>query len=155
MLRAGNVYLIAGGGSNVTVQVGPSGSIMVDSKAGPLTDEVLAEIKKIALSTKPVQYCSTRAPIRSRWRERSGGQGARLGQHVDHHQHARWIADRRQGMLAHDNVASRMTHLPASAAPSETFIGREKEFYFNGEPVFMYRAHRAHRWRQHRLLPSL
>jgi hypothetical protein len=52
----GNVYLIGGGGSNVTVQVGPSGSIMVDSKSGPLTDKVLAEIKKISLSSKPVQY---------------------------------------------------------------------------------------------------
>jgi cyclase len=47
-------------------------------------------------------------------------------------------------ILAHDNVAGRMSHLPASAAPSETFIGREKEFYFNGEPVFMYHVPAAH-----------
>jgi len=37
-----------------------------------------------------------------------------------------------------------MTDLPVSAAPSETFVGREKEFYFNGEPVFMYHVPNAH-----------
>jgi glyoxylase-like metal-dependent hydrolase (beta-lactamase superfamily II) len=47
-------------------------------------------------------------------------------------------------VLAHDNVASRMSHLPASAAPSETFVGREKEFFFNGEPVLMYHIPAAH-----------
>ena len=53
----GNVFVMAGGGSNVTVQVGPSGSIMVDSKSGPLTDKVLAEIKKIAALNKPSSTC--------------------------------------------------------------------------------------------------
>jgi cyclase len=140
----GNVYLIGGGGSNVTVQVGPSGSIMVDSKSGPLTDKVLAEIKKISLSSKPVQYLlNTSADA-----DHVGGNeaiGKALGSANT------WTIINTPGgsqtavqVLAHDNVASRMTHLPASAAPSETFVGREKEFYFNGEPVFMYHVPNAH-----------
>ncbi len=139
-----NVYLIAGGGSNVTVQVGPSGSIMVDSKSGPLTERVLAEIKKIAVSTKPVQYLlNTSADA-----DHIGGNEALtkvLGSANT------WTIINTPGgsqtavkILAHDNVAGRMSHLPASAAPSETFIGREKEFYFNGEPVFMYHVPAAH-----------
>ena len=140
----GNVYLIAGGGSNVTVQVGPSGSIMVDSKSGPLAEKVLAEIKKISQSTKPVRYLlNTSADA-----DHIGGNeaiGKALGSANT------WTIINTPGgsqsavkVLAHDNVASRMSHLPANAAPSETFVGREKEFYFNGEPVMMYHIPAAH-----------
>jgi glyoxylase-like metal-dependent hydrolase (beta-lactamase superfamily II) len=140
----GNVYLIAGGGSNVTVQVGPSGSIMVDSKSGPLTDKVLAEIQKIALSDKPVRYLlNTSADA-----DHIGGNEAIAK--VLGSANTWTIINTPSGsqsfvkVLAHDNVATRMTHLPAAAAPSETFIGREKEFYFNGEPVLMYHVPAAH-----------
>jgi glyoxylase-like metal-dependent hydrolase (beta-lactamase superfamily II) len=140
----GNVHLIAGGGSNVTVQVGPSGSIMVDSKSGALAGTVLAEIKKLAPTSKPVRYLlNTSADA-----DHMGGNEAItkvLGSANT------WTIINTPGgsqtavkVLAHDNVASRMSHLPASAAPSETFVGREKEFYFNGEPVFMYHVPNAH-----------
>jgi cyclase len=139
-----NVYLIAGGGSNVTVQVGPSGSIMVDSKSGPLTEKVLSEITKIAQSNKPVRYLlNTSADA-----DHIGGNEA-MGKSLGSAN--TWTIINTPGgsqtavkVLAHDNVASRMSHLPASAAPSETFIGREKEIYFNGEPVLMYHIPAAH-----------
>jgi glyoxylase-like metal-dependent hydrolase (beta-lactamase superfamily II) len=140
----GNVYLIGGGGSNVTVQVGPSGSIMVDSKSGPLAEKVLAEIKKISRSTKPVRYLlNTSADV-----DHIGGNeaiGKALGSANT------WTIINTPGgsqtavkVLAHDNVAGRMSHLPPAASPSETFVGREKEFYFNGEPVMMYHIPAAH-----------
>ena len=47
-------------------------------------------------------------------------------------------------IIAHDNVLKRMTKTPVVAWPSETFVGREKEFFFNGEPVFMYHVPAAH-----------
>jgi glyoxylase-like metal-dependent hydrolase (beta-lactamase superfamily II) len=37
-----------------------------------------------------------------------------------------------------------MNHLPSTAWPTETFVGNEKEFYFNDEPVFMYHVPAAH-----------
>jgi glyoxylase-like metal-dependent hydrolase (beta-lactamase superfamily II) len=37
-----------------------------------------------------------------------------------------------------------MAKMPVSAWPTETFVGREKEFFFNGEPVFMYHVPAAH-----------
>jgi glyoxylase-like metal-dependent hydrolase (beta-lactamase superfamily II) len=37
-----------------------------------------------------------------------------------------------------------MSQVPITARPTETFIGREKEFYFNGEPVFVYHVPAAH-----------
>jgi glyoxylase-like metal-dependent hydrolase (beta-lactamase superfamily II) len=140
----GNIYLVAGGGSNVTVQVGSSGSIMVDSKSGAVAEKILAEIRKISHSTKPVRYLlNTSADA-----DHIGGNeaiGKALGSANT------WTIINTPGgsqsavkVLAHDNVASRMSHLPASAAPSETFVGREKEFFFNGEPVLMYHIPAAH-----------
>jgi glyoxylase-like metal-dependent hydrolase (beta-lactamase superfamily II) len=140
----GNVHLIAGGGSNVTVQVGPSGSIMVDSKSAGFAEKVLAEVEKLAPTSKPVRYLlNTSADVD----HIGGNEGIAkvLGSANT------WTIINTPGgsqtavkVLAHDNVASRMSHLPASAAPSETFVGREKEFYFNGEPVLMYHVPNAH-----------
>ncbi len=47
-------------------------------------------------------------------------------------------------IVAHDNVLSRMNTRPDSVWPTETFVGREKEIFFNGEPVLMYHVPSAH-----------
>jgi glyoxylase-like metal-dependent hydrolase (beta-lactamase superfamily II) len=136
--------VLAGGGGNVTVQVGPSGTIMVDSKTAPMTDTMLAEIKKIALSSKPVRYVlNTSADP-----DHVGGNESLakvLGSS------STWQIINTPGatqtavnIIAHDNVLARVNTLPSSAWPTETFIGNEKEFYFNGEPVFMYHIPAAH-----------
>ena len=140
----GNVYVLAGGGGNVTVQVGPSGSVMVDSKSAALTDKMLAEIKKLAMSTKPVRYVlNTSADA-----DHIGG-NENLAKVLG--SAANWQIVNTPGatqssvqIIAHDNVLSRMTKLPTTAWPTETFVGRDKEFYFNGEPVFMYHVPAAH-----------
>ena len=140
----GNVYLLAGGGGNVTVQVGPSGSIMVDSKSAALTERILSEIRKLSVSSKPVQYVlNTSADL-----DHAGGNeslarvlGSAASWQIINTPGATQTAVK---MLAHDNVLGRMSHLPAAAWPTETFIGREKEFYFNGEPVFLYHVPAAH-----------
>jgi cyclase len=140
----GSVYLLAGAGGNVVVQVGPSGALMVDSKSGPLTDRMLSEIKKLSLSTKPVRYLlNTSADA-----DHIGGNEALakvLGSATN------WQIINTPGatqtaiqIVAHDNVLNRMTKLPNAAWPTETFIGRERELYFNGEPVLMYHVPAAH-----------
>jgi cyclase len=140
----GNVYVIAGGGGNVTVQVGSSGAVMVDSKSAPLTDRMLAEIRKLSTSSKPVRYLlNTSADS-----DHIGGNESvakALGSS------ATWQIINTPGatqtavqILAHDKVLARVSSLPTTAWPTETFVGSEKEFYFNGEPVFMYHIPAAH-----------
>ncbi len=139
-----NVYLFAGGGGNVTVQVGPSGSIMVDSKSGPLTAKMLAEIDKLSTSGKPVRYVlNTSADA-----DHVGG-NEKLAEVLGSSHN--WEIVNTPGatqtgvkIIAHDKVLDRMSQLPVTARPTETFIGREKEFYFNGEPVFVYHVPTAH-----------
>jgi glyoxylase-like metal-dependent hydrolase (beta-lactamase superfamily II) len=140
----GDVYLLAGGGGNVLVQVGPSGSIIVDSKSAPLTERMLAEIKKLSASAKPVRYLlNTSADA-----DHVGGNenlakalGSASAWQIINTPGATQTAVK---ILAHDKVLPRMSRLPAAAWPGETYIGREKEFYFNGEPVFMYHVPAAH-----------
>ncbi len=50
----GNVYMIAGAGGNIVVQIGDMGVVVVDTGLEQNTDKVLAAIRK--LSDKPIQY---------------------------------------------------------------------------------------------------
>jgi glyoxylase-like metal-dependent hydrolase (beta-lactamase superfamily II) len=140
----GNVYLLAGGGANVVAQIGPSGGIIVDAKPAALTDRMLAAIATLSTPGKPVRYLlNTSADP-----EHVGGNAAvatALGSL------ANWTIINTPGasqtavqIIAHDNVLSRVSTLPSTAWPTETFVGAEKELYFNGEPVVMYHVPAAH-----------
>ena len=50
----GNVYLLAGAGANMAVQVGEDGVLLVDTGDGKATDQVIAAIRK--LSNKPIRF---------------------------------------------------------------------------------------------------
>ena len=50
----GNVYLLAGAGGNIAVQVGDDGVLLVDTGAAKMTDKVLAAIRQ--LSDKPIRF---------------------------------------------------------------------------------------------------
>jgi glyoxylase-like metal-dependent hydrolase (beta-lactamase superfamily II) len=50
----GSVYLLAGAGSNITVQVGPDAVMVVDSNDAAMSQKVLAAIR--TLSPAPIRY---------------------------------------------------------------------------------------------------
>ncbi len=50
----GNVYLLAGAGANMAVQVGEDGVLLIDTGDGKATDKVIAAIRK--LSNKPIRF---------------------------------------------------------------------------------------------------
>ena len=140
----GRIFLLAGAGANVTVQVGSSGALIVDSKLGASTDRILAEVRRLSPTSKPLRYIlNTSADP-----DHVGGNeslakalGSATSWQIINTPGATQTAVQ---IIAHDKVLSRMDKLPTTAWPSETFVGREKEFFFNGEPVFMYHVPHAH-----------
>ena len=49
-----NIYMLVGAGGNITMQVGEDGILLVDTQYAPLSQKILAEIRKI--SDKPIHY---------------------------------------------------------------------------------------------------
>ena len=49
-----DLYMIAGAGANIAVQIGQDGVIVVDTGTGTKTEQVLAEIRK--LTQQPIRY---------------------------------------------------------------------------------------------------
>ena len=50
----GNVYMLAGAGANVAVQIGDEGVVVVDTGAAPMREKVLAAIRQ--LSNKEIRW---------------------------------------------------------------------------------------------------
>jgi len=150
----GNVYLLAGAGGNITVQAGKSGVLVVDTGTAPMTEKILAAIRK--LSDKPVRYVINTSVDG----DHTGGNenfakafGSATAVSVQNTPGS--SATQTVQIFAHDNVLVRMSApsggkpggppaMPDTAWPSETYVGDSKELYFNGEAVLMYHVARAH-----------
>src|SRR5262249_7072210 len=114
-----NVYMIVGAGSNITVQTGSDGVLVVDAEYAPLSDKILAAIR--TLSKGPIRYLVNTTydadhtggnePIRKAGATIAGGNVA--GD----------IQDAAEGaqVIAHDNVLKRMSNKPSGAWPTSTF----------------------------------
>src|SRR5688572_9951155 len=50
----GSVYMIAGAGGNISVQIGDEGVLIVDTQFAPLAPRIMAEIEK--LTRRPVRF---------------------------------------------------------------------------------------------------
>ena len=73
-----NFYVIVGDGSNIAVQLGTDGIVIVDTGTGEKAKQVIAEIRK--LSTRPIRYViNTSADPRSRRRQRRAVGGGAVG----------------------------------------------------------------------------
>jgi glyoxylase-like metal-dependent hydrolase (beta-lactamase superfamily II) len=134
----GNVYMIAGAGGNVTVQVGDEGVLVIDTQFAPLVPRIMAEIER--LSSQPVRFMiNTHAHA-----DHVGGNAA-LVEMI-----AAGPLEPLQ-MIAHQNVLNRLSRsepgqpeFPPAGLPYDTYYQATKDFHFNGEAVFLYHAPRAH-----------
>ncbi len=136
----GNIYMLVGDGANITLQVSKQGALLVNTGFAGMSDKVIAAIKK--LSERPLQYI-----INTNFYPDStgGNEPVRLsGTTITGANVTNDIRDSREGaqILAQDNVLNRMSAptgkkspTPTEAWPTDTFIGREKTLFFNGEPI--------------------
>ena len=142
----GNVYLLAGAGGNMAVQVGEDGVLLVDSGDGRVNEEVMAAIRK--LSAKPIRFILNTDADRDHMggNERLAAAGSLGG--------GGRTSDRpRQGALviAHEAVleavsapAGQQPAMPVGAWPTEGYTGEFKEVFFNGEAMQLLHQPAAH-----------
>jgi glyoxylase-like metal-dependent hydrolase (beta-lactamase superfamily II) len=150
----GNVYMIAGAGANITVQVGNQFVIIVDSGLPEMSDQVLAAIR--GLTDKHILFVIDTSADE----DHTGGnqnlsnagwalpnsslnplsQGARAGLSLQPG----------ASIVAHINVVNRMSEpagkgpaIPSGLWPTDTYETRYWRLY-NGEGVFMYHPTNAH-----------
>jgi glyoxylase-like metal-dependent hydrolase (beta-lactamase superfamily II) len=147
-----NFYVIGGAGSNIVVQIGPEGVILVDSGSTARADEVLAAIRR--LTPLPIRYIINT----SMDADHVGGNevlsksglsilpgavaaGAGLGDDV--------LANfGYASVLAHENVLTRMSAaeppMPSVFHPTKTFFYHTYSMYLNGEGIQVIHQPAAH-----------
>ncbi len=144
----GNVWMLTGGGVNAAVQIGDDGVLVVDTMTEPFAERMIAEIRKLA-GNKPIRWIvNTHVHpdhTGGNFKVAEAGESIIAGNFVG--QAGQNAASYAQ-ILAHENVASRMTQaqppLPTQAQPSETFFVPDFEMYFNGEAVQLMHVPNAH-----------
>jgi cyclase len=146
----GNVYMLVGAGGNITVQVGKDGVLMVDTEYAPLSDRIVAAIRKI--SNGPLRYIINthyhgdhtggNANLRKAGSTIAGGNvagdlGAEAGEGAQ--------------IIAHVNVLDRMSGTlggqpptPQAGWPTDTYLSDEKKLWFNNEGIEILHPEHAH-----------
>ena len=129
----GNVYMLAGAGGNIAVQVGDEGVLVVDTGLASMSDQVLVAIRE--LSDKPIRWIlNTHSHP-----DHTGGNEAlaRAGSTV---------AGQPAAIIAHENALMRLTRagVPSVALPQSTYYGATKDLFFNDEAIVLYHVPAAH-----------
>lgn len=135
-----NVYLLAGDGANVVVQVGDQGTFVVDSGTGQLANKIIAEIRR--LSDKPIQFIANTG-FRA---DHTGGnvtlRASGLDPSVQGSFFSLQFADAGAGatIMAHQNVTNRLTAVkaPAAGQPSDTYLEERRRTFHNGDDIQLF-----------------
>lgn len=147
----GNVYMLVGAGGNIAVQVGSQGVLLVDAGLAQFSDKVIAAVR--TLSDKPIRYIINTHfhPDHVGGNEalaKTSGGSAREVTLINTPGETAALSVQ---IIAHQNVFDRMSTPPAgqkpypeTAWPTDTYLGAEKEVYFNGEAVQMFHPAAAH-----------
>ncbi|MEQ1946950.1 MAG: MBL fold metallo-hydrolase [Bryobacteraceae bacterium] len=149
-----NVYIIAGAGGNITVHIGQEGIVLVDTGTAASADKVIAELNR--LTQGKVRYIINTgadadhvggngaiAKVGRTLFPGGGGGGGGVGEAVTNNGGA--------AILAHDNVNLRMSAptgkqsaFPTTDWPTETFTGKGKSVYLNGDGIQAMQQPAAH-----------
>ncbi len=129
----GNVYMLIGAGANVAVQIGGDGVLVVDTGSAATREHVLAAIRR--LSSGPI-----------RWIVNTSADADHTGGNETVSQAGMTVNGNPAAIVSHENVLARMTEAnrPITELPLNTFFESGRDFYFNGEAIYLYHVPAAH-----------
>ena len=138
----GSVYMVAGAGSNVAVQVGKDALFVVDANEASMSDKILAAIKTI--SPLPIRYIvdTSADPDHVGGNEKFAKSSGDTTTNAFYDQGAR--------VYSSENAYARMTSsklgspLPASLWPTDSFAASLKTLFVTGEPIELIHQPSAH-----------
>ena len=132
----GNVHMLSGQGGNIGVCVGEDGVFLIDDQFAPLTQQILAEIRK--LSEAPVRFV-----LNTHWHGDHTGGNENLGEAgaiIVAHANVRRRMSEKQFMEAFDRTVE---PAPKGALPVVTF-DQSINFHWNGEAIEVVHVPPAH-----------
>ena len=129
----GNVYMLIGAGANVAVQIGDEGVVVVDTGNAASRDKVLAAIRQ--LSTKPI-----------RWIINTHEDSDHTGGNATISQAGMTVNGNPAAIVSNEKTLDHMSDegRPSTEWPLNTFSEDQRDFFFNGEAIFIYHMPRAH-----------
>ena len=129
----GNVYMLYGAGANVAVQIGDEGVVVVDTGSATNRDKVLAAIRQ--LSTKTI-----------RWIVNTDSDTDHTGGNATVSQAGMTVNGNPAAIIANEKTLAHMSDAgrPSIEWPLNTFFEDQRDFYFNGEAIFVYHIPKAH-----------
>jgi cyclase len=144
----GDVYMIAGAGGNITVQIAEEGALIVDSGTAGMSDRVLTAVR--ALSPRPIRYIiNTSADT-----DHTGGNeslskaGRNLAVNAPGNSGVPLVE---APIIARETVLNRMSAAtgqpspaPFASWPTSTFFTPKKTMAFGREPIEVLAAPAAH-----------
>jgi cyclase len=148
-----NFYMIAGAGSNIAVQIGTDGVVVVDAGLAERADQVLAEIKK--LTKQPIRYIidTSADPDHIGGNEKLSRAGESIVPTGGLNNMAAYGG--RAPILAEEHVQNRMSaptgqqsKFPEAMWPTTTYSSasgeNRKDVFINGEAVQLFYQPAAH-----------
>jgi glyoxylase-like metal-dependent hydrolase (beta-lactamase superfamily II) len=134
----GNVYMLAGAGGNVALQVGEEGALLVDTSLGPMANKIMAEIRK--RTHQPLRFI-----VNTHIHPDHVGGNEALASMVPES----LLEPLR--IMAQWNVVSRLTNpkgnepkVADNGLPIDAYQTPTRDLYFNDEAVFLYHEPNAH-----------
>jgi cyclase len=125
--------MLVGAGANIAVQIGDDGVLVVDTGIAATSEKVIAAIRR--LSDGPI-----------RWIVNTNGDPDHTGGNTAISHAGRTVNGNSAAIHAHEDVLTRMDKngVPQSSWPLNTYYEPSKDFYFNGEAIFLNHAPAAH-----------
>lgn len=138
-----NMFMFVTRGSNITVQLGNDGVLVVDSSYPELADDIFTQIRKLSGGKLRFMINTSADP------DHTGGNwalGKKGGSVADRTYDAFATTITGAIIYAHENVLFTMSSRgdPADAWPTDTYFVDEAELYFNDDSIKMYHTPAAH-----------